>query len=269
MTNAAAIATLEQLAPGRLVVAVGSGFTGRLTLGQRPLKWSFVAAYIRALRALLRGEEVEWEGALIRMMHPDGFAPKRPIEAPLLVGAGGPKGMAVAREVGDGVFVAGGGGEPVKGFDWVARLAFGTVLDDGEDAGSERSLAAAGHAAAVTFHALYERGRTGAMPGGDEWLRAVEAVPAATRHLALHDRHLVSLNDLDRLVVTGDLLARLGLAMPAEGHRARLERFAAEGVTEVAYQPAGPDIPRELRAFAEMAGLTPGPAPARTGETTR
>src|SRR5262245_18080128 len=55
MTNAAATATLAQLAPGRVAVAVGAGFTGRMTLGQRSLRWRDVAAYIRALRALLRG----------------------------------------------------------------------------------------------------------------------------------------------------------------------------------------------------------------------
>src|SRR4051812_5807656 len=47
MVNAAAAATLVQLAPGRVAIAVGSGFTGRLTMGQRPLRWRFVAAYIR------------------------------------------------------------------------------------------------------------------------------------------------------------------------------------------------------------------------------
>src|SRR5437763_13574694 len=37
MTNAAAIATLVDLAgPGRVTVAVGTGFTGRFAMGQRP-----------------------------------------------------------------------------------------------------------------------------------------------------------------------------------------------------------------------------------------
>jgi 5,10-methylenetetrahydromethanopterin reductase len=41
--------------------------------------------------------------------------------------------------------------------------------------------------------------------------------------------------------------------------RRRLDELAADpsGVTELAYQPAGPDIPRELRAFAAAAGLDP------------
>src|SRR5579884_4283101 len=36
LTNASAIATLEHLAPGRVVVAIGSGFTGRRALGKPP-----------------------------------------------------------------------------------------------------------------------------------------------------------------------------------------------------------------------------------------
>lgn len=253
MTNAAAIATLAALAPGRVAVSVGAGFTGRMTLGQRSLRWADVAAYIRVLRALLRGEEAEWEGAVIRMMHPEGFAPTRPIDVPLLVGADGPKGLAVARELGDGIFTASGAG--ANGFKWVARLMVGTVLDDGEDPGSERVLAAAGHGGAVRFHGLYERGRPDTLPGGAAWRERIDALPARTRHLVLHEGHLVAMNDIDRTVVTGDLLARLGLAATAAGHRERLERLPREGITEVAYQPAGPDIPRELRAFAAMAGL--------------
>src|SRR5260370_5261272 len=50
LVTAAAIATLEDLAPGRPAVIVGTGFTGRYMLGQRPLSWAAVAVYVRALR---------------------------------------------------------------------------------------------------------------------------------------------------------------------------------------------------------------------------
>src|SRR3954471_2323900 len=56
MVNAAAIAGLAELAPGRVAVAVGAGFTGRMVMGQRPMRWADVGTYIRTLRALLRGE---------------------------------------------------------------------------------------------------------------------------------------------------------------------------------------------------------------------
>jgi 5,10-methylenetetrahydromethanopterin reductase len=262
MTNAAAIATLVQLAPGRVVVGVGAGFTGRLALGQRPLAWATVRRYILALQALLRGEQVEWEGAAMRMLHLPGFAPPRPLRVPFIVAAGGPKGLAVARELADGVWVMSMGiATAGLGLSWVARSITGTVLDAGEDPGSDRVLAAAGHAAALALHRLYERGgedgaaQLEALPGGAAWRRRVEQLPAATRHLAVHEGHLVALNAIDREAVSGELVMRLGLAVDADGQRVRLGQYAREGVTEAVYQPAGPDIPRELTAFARAAGL--------------
>jgi len=251
MTNAAAIATLVSIAGAeRVEVTVGSGFTGALCLGKRPAKWSFVADYIRALRALLRGEDVEWDGALTRMLHPAGFAPPRPIEVPILVAAAGPKGQAVARELGDGVFSA---GTPIGGFDRSAILSFGTVLDPGEDPGSERAIAAAGPGATVWLHFAAEFGQLDRVPAAAGWASAYDAVPKRERHLAMHADHLVAVNPTDRPFVSGELLATSGAAMRPNELREKLARFEAEGGTEIAYQPAGPDIPRELEAFAKAA----------------
>lgn len=257
MVNAAAIATLAHLAPGRLEVAIGSGFTGRMTLGQRPLPWKFVRQYVMAVQALLRGEKVEWEGRLIQMMHPSGFAPPRPIEVPMLLGIGGPKGAEVAAELAEGVFVAGA----PRGYNLppgarCAVLTFGTVLDDTEDPGSERALAAAGHAAGVNLHGAYERGADlSRIPGADRWLAELDLIPETERHIALHDLHLIGLNERDARVVTGALLRQFGHARTAAEWRQRIEELAAYGATEIAYQPAGPDIPGELRRFAAAAGL--------------
>jgi 5,10-methylenetetrahydromethanopterin reductase len=253
ITNAVAIATLAALAPVRVAVGVGSGFTRRLALGQRPLPWSEVRDYILALRALLRGEEVEWDEADITMLHREGFAPSRPIAVPMLVGAEGPKGLAVARETADGVFTR---ANP-SGFSWVVRNYHGTVLDDGEAPDSERALAAAGHAATLSLHRLYEGSGVEAAPEGREWARQLEAIPERKRHLALHEGHLIGPNALDGAFITGGLLQRLRQTGTAAAHRARLAELKAAGVTEIAYQPAGPDIPRELRAFAAAVGLNP------------
>src|SRR3954454_13130413 len=105
MVNAAATAALAGLAPGRVAVAFGTGFTGRRAMGYRAVRWAFMDAYIRAYRGLLRGETIEWEGARMQMLHPSGHAPPRPVDVPVIVGALGPKGAAVARELGDGLFV--------------------------------------------------------------------------------------------------------------------------------------------------------------------
>jgi 5,10-methylenetetrahydromethanopterin reductase len=189
MTNAAAIATLAAIAPGRVAVAVGSGFTGRYTLGKRPLRWAVVEEYVVALRALLRGETVVWDGAPIRMLHTEGFVADRPVDVEVLIGADGPKGTAVAERVGDGVFAAGVPNPAAAGRPY-SLLQFGTVLDGGEDLHSERVLERAGHGLAVVFHALYERNGPDAvrgLPGGQEWVAAIEAIPPAERHLVTHE----------------------------------------------------------------------------------
>ena len=253
MTNAAAIATLVDLAPGRVTLAIGSGFTGARCLGQKPQRWRDVSAYVEALRALLRGEDVAWDGSVIRMMHPAGFAPARPVEVPILVAAAGPKGVAAAKTVGDGVFFGGTASPSAGEFAHVALLTFGTVLDEGEDAGSARVMAAAGHSAAVSLHAMYERAPQ-ALAGvarGAEWMAMIEEIPETTRHLAVHDLHLVGVSDHDRPFLGPELLAAVAFT-PAQV-RERLDRFAEQGVTEVVYQPAGPDIGRELATFAEAA----------------
>jgi 5,10-methylenetetrahydromethanopterin reductase len=249
LVTASAIGTLVSLAgESRVTVAVGSGFTGRLAMGLRPLPWSYVARYVEVVKALLRGEQVEWDDAVIQMIHPAGFAPERPINVPFIIGASGPKGAAVARQVADGVF---GAPAPAAGFDWSIVLTFGTVLDKGEDPGSDRAIAAAGHAAAVLMHWATEHRQLDLVPNADKWEAAYADVPPRTRHLALHSGHLVEVSERDRPFVTGELLAAGGAALSAEGWRERLAAVEAAGATEVAYQPAGPDIPRELEAFAE------------------
>lgn len=249
MTNASAISTLVSIAGrGRVAVAIGSGFTGRLTLGQRPLAWRYVSDYIDCVRALLRGESTQWEGQTIRMLHPPGFGAALPVEVPVVVAAAGPKGVAVAESVGQGVF----GSAPIGGFDRSVLLAMGTVLLPDESAGSERAIAAAGHAAAVGLHWAAEFNALERLPGGPQWAAAYADVPAAERHLALHDGHLVAVNERDRPFITGEMLKAQKLALSPEAWRERLDGYVRAGVTEIAYQPAGPDIAGELERFAGM-----------------
>lgn len=248
MVNAAAIATLASIAGARRVaVAIGSGFTGRLTMGKRPMKWSDVREYVQVLRALLRGDEAQWEGAAIRMLHPPGYGATRPLEVPFVIGAAGPKGIAVARELGDGVF---GAPNPIPGFKWSIALTFGTVLREGEDPGSARVLAAAGHAASVLFHFALENKMLQLVDRGEEWAAAYQDVPSPQRHLALHDQHLIAINRRDRPFINGAMLVKQGIALTHAGWRERALALESAGATEIAYQPAGPDIASELEAFA-------------------
>ena len=103
------------------------------------------------------------------------------------------------------------------------------------------------------FHWALENKMLDAIPGGRDWAAAYADVPERARHLALHDRHLIAINDRDRPFITGALLREQQLALSRAEWHERLALLEASGATEIAYQPAGPDVARELEAFASAA----------------
>jgi 5,10-methylenetetrahydromethanopterin reductase len=255
MANAAATATLVGLAPGRVAVSFGTGFTGRRAMGHRAIPWSFMVSYVDAYCRLLRGEVVQWEGARMQMLHPGGSGPARPVEVPVLIGALGPKGRAVAEGY-DGVFATTTVEGLVPGaFEWVAFLYWGTVLDRGESLDGERVRAAAGPGGALAYHATYElygRDAVPDLPGGKEWLSVIDGRSDEERHLDVHVGHCIELNAADRAAwaaTGGSLLPTTTVTGTPEEVRGRIEQLGEHGVTEVVYQPCGPDVRRELETM--------------------
>jgi 5,10-methylenetetrahydromethanopterin reductase len=259
MVNAAATATLAALAPGRVAVSFGTGFTGRRAMGYRAITWSYMESYIRAFRGLLRGDVVEWEGAQMQMLHPGGHAPARPVDVPVLIGALGPKGHRVAKELGDGLYVTLQLPEFMTEYSWVPYLVWGTVFDEGERADSEHARQAAGPGWALAYHGAYEFGGAAAvreLPGGAQWLEVVERTPPERRHLAVHSGHCVELGEADQAAwqAGGHTMVReVTMSGTREQIRQRLAEVAARGVTEIVFQPCGPDIRAELERFFDAA----------------
>src|SRR5262249_39518555 len=85
--------------------------------------------------------------------------------------------------------------------------------------------------------------------------------PESERHLDVHVGHCIHVNEADRAawaVTAGSLLPTTTVTGTAEQVKARIDDLGAQGVTEVVYQPTGPDIRRELEAmFASAARPTP------------
>jgi 5,10-methylenetetrahydromethanopterin reductase len=258
MVTASAIATIEEIAPGRVSAYFGTGFTARLAMGQRGVRWADLATYVTQVRALLRGEVVEVDGARCQMLHSPGFAPSRPVEVPLGLAPVGPKGFAVARELTDTVILTGPPRPDQRHWDDIALLAHGTVLDPGEDHSSPRVADSVGAWYATTIHGLWEWApdALATVPCGADWRARIEAErPDGERHLAVHEGHLAAVTDRDRLLVgaAGERLVASAFTGTAEEIAAKLEQVRAAGVTEVAYNPVGPDIARDLEAFAAAA----------------
>lgn len=262
MVTASAIATIEELHPGRLSFAIGTGYTGARAMGQQPMRWAALDTYVRRLRALLRGEVVEIDGASAKMIHSPGYAPPRPIEVPILVAPMGPKGFGYAERlradgVIDGVIVASPPAEQpaAPGWDPCAMLCNGTVLEPGEDHTTPRVIDATGSMHATSVHAMWEMAPAvvPTLPGGAEWLAELEANHAeADRHWAVHEGHMIAVSERDRAYVAaaGPAILQTGWTGDAASVRARAEAVAAAGVTELAYGPVGSDVERELAAFA-------------------
>ena len=174
------------------------------------------------------------------------------------VACDGPKGFAVANRLADGAFFA-----PTAFVDQVERLpekavlVFGTVLEVGEPPTSDRAKAAIGSQLAAAYHIVHERAGADAvdeLPGGREWRSTIDQVPADRRHLAIHEAHLVAANARDQVIVEQGAAIAPSLMWIDEtaGLAARTKAAAAQGVTEVVYQPAGTEIERELEKFAGL-----------------
>lgn len=248
VATAAAIAHVESIAPGRLRVAFGTGFTGRRMLGKKALPLAKLEAYVRQLRALLAGEEVEVDGALCRLMHPTGVTAPLPLRTPIWLAANGAKGAALAQRIGDGLICA---GVVPPGAKDAAILAMGTVLKGGETLASPSVLERIGPAIAVVWHGTYEALGAGVdnLPGGKGWRAEVERFPAASRHLHVHEGHLVELTERDRRNLAPELAGTTFSGSSAQ-LRERAAALEAQGVAELVYWPMG-DVAGELQRMRE------------------
>jgi 5,10-methylenetetrahydromethanopterin reductase len=253
--NAGLVAHLATLAPGRFDAGVGSGFTSSAFVGHRPCKWAVVEQYIKDMKTLLGGGEVEAEGHLVSLMHGPRTGIEFPIDVPFWVAAQGPMGLGVAKRLGAGVIFNPLGQENfVPPVSPSVLLAYGTVLDDGETLESPRVVEAAGPGAALGLHA----GPYGPMAGTPEldgYLAAIGTVEEKRRERELHRGHLTDPNSYDRPFLTPETIRRGTFTGTDVEIATVLRRFEEAGATSVMYQPAGPDVARELRAFRRAADL--------------
>jgi len=90
-----ALASLNKLAPGRIVFGISTGFTGRRTMGLGAVRLADIEEYIRIVQALWRGEtiEIEMEGKRrpIRLLNPELGLINTLDPIPLFIAASGPR----------------------------------------------------------------------------------------------------------------------------------------------------------------------------------
>ena len=217
-------------------------------MGQRPLTLRYLKSYVTAVRALLAGETTVIDGQPVRMLHAEDLAAPRPVDVEIWSSVFGPRGIELAEQIADGMIV----GMPMEHPLPIAMLMPATVLEPGEDRGSQRVREAVGPWKAVTYHETYAiagADAVDAMPGGRGWRDALEDLaPEDERHLFTHQGHVTHLTERDHRLLDH---ADDGLATIAEADElgARVTDLGRQGVREVIYTPSGTDIARELTTF--------------------
>ena len=96
---ASAARTVDELAPGRTKLVIGTGYTSASTIGRKPATLAEMRACVGSLRTLLAGEAVDFAGTPGRLAYAGGG------RIPILMAASGPKAIELAGEIADGVML--------------------------------------------------------------------------------------------------------------------------------------------------------------------
>ncbi len=96
--TASALATLNQISGGRMVMGIGRGDSARRVIGKPPVTVEHLEQACRQIRDLAEGREIEYDGAPLRLKWASGTLP-------VWVAAYGPKALRAAGRVADGLIM--------------------------------------------------------------------------------------------------------------------------------------------------------------------
>jgi 5,10-methylenetetrahydromethanopterin reductase len=251
-------AALEQLAPGRSFLGIGTGNSGVRHAGAGPATLGTLERTVRVARRLLAGEAVDNGGA--NMMVKGGGRP-----VPIHIAGSGPKSLRLAGQIADAVWINVGVTPDVvqDGMRWVREgaqaagrdpgaietwvFAVGAVRDDRAKALDEVK----GAAVAVSAYVL---------PGNAAAKRIPSAIQDKVAQLLreyqygehLTPGHTANYHLADRLGIANYLLDRFTIAGSPEDCRAKLARLREIGAQNVCLSlSASPDLPGYIQSFGE------------------
>jgi len=266
--TAAAIATINQLAPGRTFCGIGTGNTAMRIMGHRPRRIAEFDEYLRVLRPLLRGDEVDYTfgdvvAPIRHLMPDDGFVRFDPVP-PLYVSAFGPRALDLAARHGDGLITSvppdpaavramrsavaerrAAYGRSAERNDFpMATLTTIAVLEPGEAVDSERVKQQVGAFAIAALHYSYEQmAQFGRRPPAhladiwDDYVAAVEETPLDRRHLRTHLGHNCWVIPEEERFVTKELIERSCLVGSPDQLRVRVAELDDAGLDQIVVLP--------------------------------
>ncbi|MES9539206.1 LLM class flavin-dependent oxidoreductase [Actinomadura sp. NPDC000600] len=276
---ASGLASLNALAPGRIICGVGTGNTARRTLGMRPTTAATLENFTAALQDLCAGRPTEYrEGDRrrdIRFLHAGAHVNTAdPIEF-VVAAQGGPKAAAVAGRRGAGLISFGlldpaawralhdARRTPVAPRDPDSRVNSYVVtalhvLDEDEDPHGDAARDATGHlvlsllAFAADTPAFAERLGPAEREAVRRFLdRRGTTATAPDRHTKLYPNYLGRIAPQDRDLVLPPLMNTLALVGTRADLLTRITTLEQAGVDELLIQPVI-DPPAEMAQLANL-----------------
>jgi alkanesulfonate monooxygenase SsuD/methylene tetrahydromethanopterin reductase-like flavin-dependent oxidoreductase (luciferase family) len=284
--TAHSVASINRIAPGRVFLGVGTGHTAMRVMGMGPMKIRDFREYLRVVRTLLQGEEVDYtyngETRDIRFLHLDlGFINlSDPI--PIYVAGNNPRVLRAAGEYGDGLVFFGDAPDVLQtyhlrlaqegaqkvGRTWLADFhtaAFNTavVLKPGEPVTSDRVIDECGSMVACIIHYVYEiytqtRSEDVVPPHlkriWEEYCSYVEkmATPKEKRYQQIHNGHCTFLMPEERRFMTPEAIKGSCLVGEPDEIIGEIRKAEKAGLKEITLLPPMASARKVFKDFAEQ-----------------
>lgn len=255
--TAGAVFTLEDIAPGRVSVGIGSGDSALYGVGLQGAKVDLIREYILAVKGLLRGEEVTWQGQSFHAAWND-WAP--PVDVKFYVSCHGPRTMKMAGAVADGV-ISGHGLLP-ENIQYVKDMVAEGAREAGRDpsevdiwwhpfvtlAPSIEDEVFAG----FTTHFLTRFTMEGKQIP-EEFKAPIRQMAEEAGRLETHGRINPELAHMAKETGLLEYLSKRegGFVGPPEAWRDRIEELRSHGADSLILAPLGPNGHEMMRALAE------------------
>jgi alkanesulfonate monooxygenase SsuD/methylene tetrahydromethanopterin reductase-like flavin-dependent oxidoreductase (luciferase family) len=284
--TAHSIATINQIAPGRVFLGIGTGHTAMRVMGQHPMRIKEFREYLRVVRALLNGETVEYSYGgrtrEIQFLHRDLHFINLEQPIPIYVAANGPKACEAVGTYGDGWITAVGTPSEVKGqLELIERgardegrtlpqpfltttILSGCVLRPGEKLTDDRVIDETGSMVTAILHFAYEIWKNlGKRPElvppyfankWDEYLARVDdfSLPEHARFRQIHDGHCTFMQPAERKFVTPEAIKATCLVGTPEEIVEQLHELERVGISGACLLPPAQFQRKVFRDFAEM-----------------
>jgi alkanesulfonate monooxygenase SsuD/methylene tetrahydromethanopterin reductase-like flavin-dependent oxidoreductase (luciferase family) len=284
--TAHSIASINQLAPGRVFLGIGTGHTAMRVMGQDPMGPKDFREYLRVTRELLQGKDVEYTYAgntrKIAFLHRDRHYINLDNPIPIYVAANGPKALRATGAYGDGWMTITTQEEEVKrslekvkagaaevgrtlGPDFhTACVATVCVLRPGEKLTESRVIDETGSMVTCVLHFAYEIWKQQGEKDEfippffanvwDDYVKRVKnySLPEAERFRQIHNGHCTFLQPEERKYVTPEAIRNTMVVGTPEEIIGKIRDMEKAGLKEITFLPPADYQRKVFRDFAEM-----------------